>query len=599
MKKEKIILMKNLKKELYNLKYFLHMAINASPGYAIASFIQSIFELTIPLVGVFLPKYIIDELMGAKRISVLFSYVLIAAIMTLSLSIILNILKRYMKIELSNIMVKFELEIGKHNMKVPYENLEDVKYIELKNSAMMPIRERMTLFFMMRYIPNIISNILTSLTAMCIILKFDFISLIVVLIPTLLIAKLNHDYQKEDLKNQKETVKIQREFLYYFDLMSDFGYAKDIRLYKMQELLMKRNNECDDRILEFKKKSGDLRFGFEGKAKILEGLRSTFVYGYIGIKSIMEHIGIGNFTMYIGVASMFSNSMAKLLENVVTLRQDCRYLDDYIKLQETPIEEDISGNLEIDINNLLVEFKHVTFHYPGAEHDVLKDISFSVRPKESVSIVGSNGAGKTTIIKLLARLFKPTEGMILINGVDIQSIDANIYQKIVSVVFQDFKILQFNIAENIAAGQEVDNERLKLALNMAGIMEKINSLQYGTDTFIGKQFDNDGTEFSGGELQKLAIARALYKKSSVIVLDEPTAALDPYAEEEVYERFHKLTEGRTTVYISHRLSSCKFCDRILFLDDGKIVDDGSHFELMKSNGKYAEMFRIQASQYIA
>ncbi len=590
---------KSWKKELYNLNYFIRRVIKASPGYASSSCIQSVLEASIPFVGILLPKFIIDELMGAKRISALSFYVLTAAAASLLLYALSSALKRYMKAEANNIVVKFEADIGFHNMEVAYENLEDIKYIELKDRAMMPIRERMTLLFMVYYIPDMIRYIVTAAGALCIILRFDVISLIVILIPTFLIAWLNQKYQKKDIKIQKELLKAQRPFMYYYNLMSDFSSGKDIRLFKLHELLMKRNNECDDVILKFKQKTGKLRFKFEGMSKILEGLRSAFVYGYIGVKSLLQNIGIGNFTMYIGAANTFSVSVAKLLEDIVTLRQDCRYLDDYVKLEEMQIEEEKGGITEIDINNMFIEFKNVTFRYPGSEHDVLKDLSFCLNSKESISIVGKNGAGKTTIIKLLARLFKPTAGNIFVNGIDIQYIDSNTYKKIISVVFQDFKILQFSVAENITAGQTADEERLKHALETAGIMEKINTLHNGINTFVGKQYDKNGTEFSGGELQKLAIARSLYKDSPVIVLDEPTAALDPYAEEEVYEKFNELTSGRSTVYISHRLSSCKFCDRILFIDDGRIVENGSHNELMNSNGKYAEMFTLQAIQYIS
>lgn len=592
-------MMKNQQKELYNLNYFIRRVAEASPVYVVTSCIQSVLETAIPFVFILLPKFIIDELMGRRRIPELAFLVLTAAIITLLLSVISNALKRYMKAEVRNIMLKFEAQIGSHNMKVAYENLEDSDYIELNNTAITTIRDRATLLFMVRYIPDMMRYIVTAISAICIIIKFDWISLFVILVPTLVITLLNQSYQKKDLEIQREYVRVQRPYSYYFNLMSDFSSGKDIRLFSIKDLLMKRNNECDEMIYGFKQRSTRLRYKFEGLSKVLEGLRSAFVYGYIGVKALLKNIGIGNFTMYIGAANTFSISVAKLFENILTLRQDLRYLDDYVKLQEIPIEEEKGGITEIDTDHIFIEFKHVTFRYPGSSQDVLKDLSFCLRPKESISIVGRNGAGKTTIIKLLARLFKPTEGKILMNGVDIQTIDSITYQKIISVVFQDFKIFEFSIAENITAGQEVDEERLKYSLATAGIMEKIKTLQNGMETFIGKQFDKNGTEFSGGELQKLAIARSLYKDSPVIVLDEPTAALDPYAEEEIYERFNKLTSGRSTVYISHRLSSCKFCDRILFLDHGKIVEDGNHNELMTANGNYAKMFKLQASQYIA
>lgn len=585
------------KRETYNLRFFLKCVWTASHGYVIASAAESLLEAAIPFVAILLPKYMIDEMMGEKRISVLAWYVVTAALVALVLSLSSGALKRYMRAVTRDILTKFEYDLGNQNMNVAYANLEDTHYIEQKDRAMLPIRERMTHLFMVRYLPDLIRYFFTAAGAVGILLSFDVISLIVMMIPTFFIAWLNKGYQKKDMEVQKESMGMERFFMYYFMLVEDFGPGKDIRLFGLHELLMKRNNECDDRIFGFKDRTSRLKRRFEGTSRILEAFRSAFVYGYIGVKALVTGTGIGNFTMYTGAAATFSSAAANLLNVVIRLRQDCRYLEEYVKLQEIPVETDVGGRTDIDSGRISLEFRHVSFRYPGTDWDVLKDVSFELKQGESLSIVGRNGAGKTTIIKLLSRLLKLSGGQILVNGIDIQTIDAGVYRKLLAVVFQDFKIFEFSIAENVAAGKTVSQERLEASLKSAGIMEKVQSLPNGAETCVGKQFDESGTEFSGGELQKLAIARALYKDAPVIVLDEPTAALDPYAEEEVYERFHELTEGRTTVYISHRLSSCKFCKRIIFLDDGKITEDGSHEELIRLNGKYAEMFRMQASQY--
>jgi len=591
--------MKNeLKKELYTLKFFIRRVWKASPGYVIAATVESLLEAALPFVAILLPKYMIDEMMGEKRIPMLAWYVALAVFSVLLLTVSSNALKRYMKTVTRDILLKFEYDIGNRNMSVEYKNLEDMKYIEQKDKAMLPIRDRMTHLFMVCYLPEMFRYFFTAAGAVGILLTFDVISLIVMLIPTVFIAWLNTGYQKKDMEIQKESVCMNRFFMYYYGLVKDFEPAKDIRLFQLHKLLMQRNNECDDRIFSFRGRTNKLKRNFEGISRVLEAFRSAFAYGYIGVKALIFNIGIGNFAMYTQAAATFSSATANLLNNIIRLRQDCRYLEEYVKLEEMPLENEGSGIVkDIDIKKISLEFRHVSFCYPGTTCDVLKDVSFELKQGESLSIVGRNGAGKTTIIKLLSRLFKPTGGMILINGIDIQSIDTKVYRELLAVVFQDFKIFEFSIEENIAAGKTVMEDRLETVLKSAGIMEKVQSLPLGAKTYVGKQFEDKGTELSGGELQKLAIARALYKDSPIIVLDEPTAALDPYAEEEVYERFHELTGGRTTVYISHRLSSCKFCNRIIFLDGGKIIEDGDHGELMRLNGKYAEMFNLQASQY--
>lgn len=587
----------NIKSELYNLKFLAKKVIQASPGYVLAAFVESILGAALPFVAILFPKYMIDEMMGEKRLSLLVWYVAAAALSALVLSVASGALKRYMNAVTRDILIKIEYDMGSHNMGVAYENLEDTKYIEQKDKAMLPIRERMTHLYIVRQFPELIRCIFTAAGAVGILLSFDVISLVVIMIPTFVIAWLNRGYQRKEMEIHGESVSMERFFIYYYQILEDFGPGKDIRLFHLHELLMKRNNQCDDSIFGFKKQTMELKRGFEGISRVLEALRSAFVYGYIGVKALLTGITIGSFSMYTGAAATFSGSTANLLNIIVRLRQDCRYLEEFVKLEEVPVESEREGFKDIDTDHVTLEFRHVSFRYPGTDRDILTDVNFELKQGESLSIVGRNGAGKTTVIKLLSRLFKPTGGEILINGTDIHSIDFEVYRKLLSVVFQDFKIFEFSIEENVAAGKEILKNRLESALKNAGIYEKIQTLQRGSQTFVGKQFDENGTEFSGGELQKLAIARALYKDSPVIVLDEPTAALDPYAEEEVYERFSELTEGRTTIYISHRLSSCKFCRRIIFLEDGKIVEDGNHEELIRLNGKYAEMFQMQASQY--
>lgn len=587
----------NIKSELYNLKFLAKKVIQASPGYVLAAFVESILGAALPFVAILFPKYMIDEMMGEKRLSLLVWYVAAAALSALVLSVASGALKRYMNAVTRDILIKIEYDMGSHNMGVAYENLEDTKYIEQKDKAMLPIRERMTHLYIVRQFPELIRCIFTAAGAVGILLSFDVISLVVIMIPTFVIAWLNRGYQKKEMEIHGESVSMERFFIYYYQILEDFGPGKDIRLFHLHELLMKRNNQCDDSIFGFKKQTMELKRGFEGISRVLEALRSAFVYGYIGVKALLTGITIGSFSMYTGAAATFSGSTANLLNIIVRLRQDCRYLEEFVKLEEVPVESEREGFKDIDTDYVTLEFRHVSFRYPGTDRDILTDVNFELKQGESLSIVGRNGAGKTTVIKLLSRLFKPTGGEILINGTDIHSIYFEVYRKLLSVVFQDFKIFEFSIEENVAAGKEILENRLESALKNAGIYEKIQTLQRGSQTFVGKQFDENGTEFSGGELQKLAIARALYKDSPVIVLDEPTAALDPYAEAKVYVRFSELTEGRTTIYISHRLSSCKFCRRIIFLEDGKIVEDGNHEELIRLNGKYAEMFQMQASQY--
>ena len=254
-----------------------------------------------------------------------------------------------------------------------------------------------------------------------------------------------------------------------------------------------------------------------------------------------------------------------------------------------PIEKRLDNDYEL-------EFKNVSFHYPNNDDLVLKNITAKIHVGRKMAIVGRNGSGKSTFIKLLCRLYDPTEGEILLNGIDIKKYDYDEYRRIFGVVFQDFQLFSFSVAQNVAAGNNYDREKVREALGQAGLRERVEGMENGIETVIYKQED-EGVEISGGEAQKIAIARALYKDAPVVILDEPTAALDPVSELEIYERFDGMVKEKTAIYISHRMSSCRFCENILVFEGGNIVQMGSHQDLAGQDGLYASLWRAQAQYY--
>ena len=275
-----------------------------------------------------------------------------------------------------------------------------------------------------------------------------------------------------------------------------------------------------------------------------------------------------------------------------------KYLINYANYLELPNEK-YDGTLPIEKrldNDYELEFKNVSFHYPNNQEMVLKNITAKIHVGHKMAIVGTNGSGKSTFIKLLCRLYDPTEGEILLNGIDIRKYDYDEYRQIFGVVFQDFQLFAFSVAQNVAAGTEYDVERVWKALGQAGLRERAQKMEKGIETVIYKQED-EGVEISGGEAQKLAIARALYKDAPVVILDEPTAALDPVSELEIYERFDEMVKEKTAIYISHRMSSCRFCENILVFEDGNIAQMGSHADLVERDGLYARLWRAQAQYY--
>ena len=335
---------------------------------------------------------------------------------------------------------------------------------------------------------------------------------------------------------------------------------------------------------------------------IVSTLRDFGTYIYTGALAIMGKITIGAFSQLLSSAGTLHSSLQAMILGLQDVVKRSRYMYEIISFMNYPAAlekgdrriEDLSGGHEI-------EFRNVSFSYPETGVQVLKDVSIKLKAGEKLSVVGLNGAGKTTFIKLLCRLYDVDGGEILLDGVNIRDYDYDEYMKLFSVVFQDFKLLAFSAQDNILLGAEdTDNGKTVDSLfEKTGILKKINSLPHGKDTMMFKNFDKEGVELSGGEQQKMAIARALYKDAPVVILDEPTAALDPVAEYEIYRQFNDLVHGKTAVYISHRLSSCKFCDHVAVFSEGTVKEYGTHDELVhKHNGIYAEMFKAQAQYYV-
>ncbi len=321
---------------------------------------------------------------------------------------------------------------------------------------------------------------------------------------------------------------------------------------------------------------------------------------FIAAKAFLGAFPIGNFLIYrrsvnkfIDGVSGIAAQLADLLHNNKTLKLIYEYLD----LPDDMYHGTLSVEKRSD-NRYEIEFKNVSFKYPNTETYVLKNVNLKFTIGDKLASVGMNGSGKTTFIKLLCRLYDPTEGEILLNGINIKKYYYNEYLNIFSVVFQDFKTFSFSIAENVACTHDFDREKVMQCLEKAGLGERIRSLEKGIDTYLNRDYERDGIDISGGEAQKLALARALYKNAPFIILDEPTASLDPIAEAEVYARFNDIVEDKTTLYISHRLSSCRFCKNILVFHEGSIVQHGSHDELIANiTGKYYELWNAQAKYY--
>ncbi len=373
--------------------------------------------------------------------------------------------------------------------------------------------------------------------------------------------------------------------------------GKIIRIYGMEEMILENTARFQGKSRAYFAKMYDVRNAASNANNLVSSVFALGAYLLAALKVVAGAVTVGAFTQYVGALNQFGSACFSLIAGHGELRKICTTMTDFLAFLDMenphasgsiPVEKRDDGEYEL-------AFEDVSFHYPGSEKLVLKNVSFKLRIKGKLAVVGRNGAGKTTFIKLLCRLYEPTEGRITLNGTDIRKYDEEEYRRIFGVVFQDFKLFAFPVWENVAAGYERQDHRLWTVLEQADAADLVRNMENGLDTWLYKNVE-DGVEISGGEAQKLALARALYKDAPVVILDEPTAALDPRAEAEVYERFGQLVEGKTSIYISHRMSSCRFCDEIIVFQDGQIVERGSHEELFAAGGCYAEMWNAQARQ---
>jgi ATP-binding cassette subfamily B protein len=414
----------------------------------------------------------------------------------------------------------------------------------------------------------------------------------------ILIVAIN--INKSYLKANEAYAELDRIFYAFINIFKDYRTGKEIRLYKEQDLI---DHIATDKILTQGEKT--LRKISMHTAKtssfvaILGALVGFGVYLFIGVKGLYGLFGIGSLVMYCGSFMQIINGVMMLANTLGKLEEIVPLARCYFEILN--IKDDMTyGDKVLDLNdNFEIEFKNVSFKYPSSENYALQNINIKINNGENLAVVGRNGSGKTTFIKLLCRLYDVTDGEILINGTNIKEYTKDSLLALYSVVFQDFKIFSTTLAQNISASENYDSDKLYDALNKANIKDRVLAMEHKEKTYLYKDIDKSGVEISGGEAQKLALARALYKDAPVVILDEPTAALDPIAENEIYSRFNSFVQNKTAIYISHRLSSCAFCDNIAVFDKAQLVEFGTHNDLLNNNGKYSELWNAQAKYYVS
>lgn len=585
------------------LIHFMKLAWSVSPAYLILLVVNALCEAAKILLNIVLPMYLIDELTGAKNIEQLCVYGGLIVLNNVGMTLISNTLQRFLTVRRQATRDGMMKLMSEKIMNLEYSYLETPYYLDLKERAVFTIQNQDAIANLINAVSEAISRGATLIGLVVILVSLGPVLLIVLVIGITLMLALYAGVAQYQTNLMQEIVPINRRYGYYMNLAAEKEVQKDIRLYQMEPMITRRivqfSNETCDMFDQMLKKFGVA----QGQMAAVGESIAAFSYGYVGLRTLSDKLGpqlsIGALTMYVSAAINFSSMVIKFGESVISMIQFLSWLDPYMEFMSLEEETKATGKIPFEGEIETVEFKNVTFTYPKAESPVLQNISFVIKKGEKISIVGLNGAGKSTLVKLICRMYQADSGEICINGRNIYDYEYMSYMKEISAVFQDYRLFNFSIAENISCKDlDYDVTEVKRLIYEVGLEEKVKELPCGIESRFGKEYDEEGIEMSGGQAQKIAIARALYKKASMVILDEPASALDPIAEAEIYEKFNRLVEDKTAIYISHRMSSSVFCDKILVIDGGIVADYDTHENLMqKTESLYYKLFMSQAENY--
>ncbi len=559
--------------------------------------IKTIVSIAQPFIAIMISPLIVDEIVGGRDLKKLIFYAAVLIICEFAATMLIeksnSVLGKYQE----RLECYFDVLLGKQTMELDFQLTEDKEALDQLQKAktgmswysggVYGVAEQVFMFA---------GNIIKMAGLVTVIILHAPVLLLILAVYAVFHFALTTKINKFAVASFNKLSKFNNMFGYFAWEVVDSRYGKDIRLYNAKDIILNAWKDNTKMQIDTWKWQADKEFPYDLLLEIAVFAESMFTYFYVALLAIGGAFGIGVFTQLIAAEGSLENTLFNLVWNVTELVKRCNYAYEYVVFMDYPTALP-KGDKHIEKKDHEIEFRHVSFAYPKTDRKILDDISIKIRSGEHLSIVGLNGAGKTTFIKLLCRLYDPTEGEILVDGVNIKEYNYKEYMQQIAPVFQDFKLFAFSMGENIAF-DKASNAKMSKYTDLVGLKNLVKKLDNGFNTNIFKYFDEKGIEPSGGEQQKIAISRALFKESPIVILDEPTAALDPLAEYEVYKEFHTLVGGKTAVYISHRLSSCKFCDKIAVFSDGHIAEYGTHDELLSiPSGIYAEMFEAQAKYY--
>lgn len=589
----------SLKQIFSNIGFCLVFLYKLNPRMFFIRIISTVMQSAANFIPIVFIRFVINEITVGKNLQMTAVYIVSMVATTLAVSIVNTLLFKVDASESEKTTHAIKSYLGSLAMKMKYSDLEEPRmkdFIEIAGGSN-------PFFEILAYSTGFLLALLNAAGLSAII--FTIHPVIFVFVFGIVAIQIFVDKKRRSFQFfwKRATAKLLRKQKYLYDIAYNTKFAKETRVNGLEGWI---NHKIDDyfenELIPSDIKNNRNVLKFQSVSESTSVIQQAVIYIYLAYSVIFGGMLLGDFSMYMTSMERFTDYISGLVGNYSLLlstgltAQEIRYCITMSKKQDEAAETESLS--DFDENSFTFEFKNVSFQYPSTDRMILKNINIKLSAGESLSLVGINGAGKSTFVKLLCRFYEPTEGEILLNGMPVNRILYDEYMKLFSVVFQDFKLFSYSVQENITMSDTADTEKLDKCIEFAGIKEKISSLKDGAATYMSKQFDPEGVEFSGGEGQKVAIARALYKDAPVVVLDEPTSALDPIAEYDIYKRFSELADGKCAVYISHRLSSTRFTDKIAVFSDGELCEYGNHTELMEiEGGFYRNMFEMQAQYY--
>lgn len=594
------------------------------PQMILSRLISVVWNSLTPYVSIYLSALVIDELAGSRNVERLQLLVLITLASAAVIALGTALLKKWTEAQSAGMWFKVENILSEKMLDMDYVSLDETHTAELLST----IRQNMNgggwgLYRVVVAYEELCSSILTilggiSLTVSLFVSRVPdgagalsalnnplvVLAVITVMLAVTFIAPVLNNKSGSYYAKHADSHNLGNRLFSFFGWLGYYSeLAPDVRIYRQDRICNRHNHNKDD---TFCSNGLFARFAwgpmglFAAAGSAVSVIFTGVVYAFVCLKALAGAFGLGSVTQYVASITKVSGGMSSFVSTLGDMRNNAPFLELTFEFLDIP-NNMYQGSLTVEKRNdrkYEVEFRNVSFKYPGSENYALRNVNMKFEIGKRLAVVGMNGSGKTTFIKLLCRLYDPTEGEILLNGIDIRKYNYAEYMNIFSVVFQDFKLFSLTLGENVASGSRIDREKVIDCLNKAGFGGRLAEMPNGIDTYLYTDYEKDGVNVSGGEAQKIAIARALYKDSPFIILDEPTAALDPIAEAEIYGKFDEIAGDKTAIYISHRLSSCKFCDEIAVFHEGAVIQQGTHASLVADeSGKYYELWHAQAQYY--